>query len=87
MIIVGGTFASGLASTVLGFEVHRRFLFLAVLIGILGGFLASRINCPKCGKPIHRHDVRGYGSAWGDYWFPKRCERCGFDLRRDWGKR
>ncbi len=66
----------------LGAEVNWGFGLLGMLYGVSILFLASRIICPRCHKPVgwNKYKTLAVRSEAWSVFTPKRCLYCGYDL-------
>ena len=82
LIIVLG-FGTLLISAFGEFQLPKPWGFLLLLAGFVLMFLAGRIRCPQCGKPVSQRpwSLFGVPTTIGAGFLHTHCHFCGYDLR------
>jgi uncharacterized membrane protein YfcA len=71
--------ASFLGSLGLTLYVDQEFVWLLLIITIVGGIYTLTLRCPICGNPMYKRRIQIWNmefTYWGGFRIPKNCSRC-----------
>lgn len=74
---------AGVLFGILGFVIHWMLALLLIPLALAVGYYSTTIQCPNCKTPVgwHRFNMFGFTFHGWSPITPKKCERCGHDLR------